>query len=304
MDILIKVVEVLIPICFGLFFREIGLFGDFEGNSIQKLCVRFTVPVLIFFSMYDIKAEALSSMLPMISGFVLLSLILFVVGWIGSLSFKSPERKTAFHACIMFGNYGWLGLGVAGTLFGESGVVRVIFFILLWWPVFYGLGIPAAMLHHQKRSKQVPLAQVVKIVLPMIGLLILGLLARFTSFSIPEVLERCMRPFAEMTVPLILFSVGIMLDLKRFHKNLLSACVITLITLCLTPFIGWGIAVLFKQNGISLDILVLESAMPVATLTPVLGHVVDLDQDMVNSAIALSTIVSMLTLSLLAAIVV
>ena len=304
MDVLIKVIEILIPICFGLFFREIGLFGDPEGHSIQKLCVRFTVPVLIFFSMYDIESGALSSMLPMMSGFVLLSLVLFGVGWLGSLAFKTPAQKTSFHVCVMFGNYGWLGLGVAGTLFGENGLVRVIFFILLWWPIFYGLGIPAALLHQHKRSSQIPYNQVIKIVLPMFGLLILGLLARFTSFNVPEVLERCMRPFADMTVPLILFSVGIMLDLKRFHKNFLSACTVSLITLCLTPFLGWGIAILFQQSGLSMDILILEASMPVATLTPVLGHVVELDQDMVNSAIALSTILSMLTLSFLAAIIV
>jgi hypothetical protein len=302
--IIIKVIEILIPICLGLIFREIGLFGDTEGHSIHKLCVRFTVPILIFFSMQDIEAGALSSMLPMMAGFVALSVLLFGIGWIGSLWIKDPMRKTAFHACIMFGNYGWLGLGVAGTLFGDNGLVRVIFFILPWWPVFYGLGIPAAMLHQHKHSGLIPLGHVSKILIPMIGMLILGLLSHFGLFSLPEVLEECLRPFAQMTIPLILLSVGMMLNLKRFHKNLLSAGVISMITLCLAPVLGWTLAILFRQQGISMDILILEASMPVATLTPVLGQVVDMDMDMVNSAIAMSTVLSMLTLPCLAAIVV
>lgn len=304
MNITTSVLEIIVPICIGQILRLVRLLGDEEGKIIQKLCIRFTVPVLIFYSMYEVNRRSLELITPMVSSFVLLTVILFGIGWLGSCLVKETSRKNAVHACIMFGNYGWLGLGVGGILFGSEGIVRVIFFILLWWPVFYALGLPAGLIHTRERKGNVPIDKVFKIVFPMLVALGLGLWLNFLEIDIPKFLSASLLPFAEMTVPLILLSVGAMLDLRRSHKNIGLALFISFITLLIAPFIGWLVGNLLQQSDISLKIIILESSMPVATLTPVLAQNIKMDLDLVNTSIAISTVISLITLPVIATILI
>jgi hypothetical protein len=304
MDVIVKILEVLLPITLGLMFRLMGLFGDEEGEALRKLCVRFTVPALIFFSMYDMQTDTISAMVPMVASFLLMCVALFFVGWLCSLIVSGAARKSAVHACITFGNYGWMGLGVSQTLLGNEGLNRVVFFILLWWVAFYGLGIPIGLIHSGGKNRKVPIAHGIKVASPVLVCLAVGLLFNFTGFQLPGFLNASLRPFADMTVPLILFSVGVTLDVTKVLHNVRPAAVVTAVTLVVGPIIGWVLGLVLADSDISHKVMILEGAMPVATLTPVLAANIDLDLDLANTAIALSTLLSLITVPMVAAIVV
>jgi len=304
MEVIVKILEVLLPITLGLMFRLLGLFGDDEGEALRKLCVRFTVPALIFFSMYDMQTDTISAMVPMVAAFLLMCVVLFFVGWVCSGIVSGAGRKSAVHACITFGNYGWMGLGVGETLLGAEGLNRVVFFILLWWVAFYGLGIPIGLIHSGGRKNKVPVAHALKVASPVLVCLAVGLLFNFTGITLPQFLDASVRPFADMTVPLILFSVGVQLDVTKVAHNVRPAAIVTGVTLVVGPIVGWLLGMALANSSISHKIMILEGAMPVATLTPVLASNIDLDLDLTNTAIALSTLLSLITVPMVAAIVV
>ena len=304
MSTIYRILLVLIPIALGQAFRQIGLFGDEEGKVFEKLVVRLCVPVLVFFALYDMPMENISAMPRMMGGFILLTGALFCLGWLCSLAFEGPERRAAVHASVMLGNYGWMGLGVCGALLGEPGVVRVVFFISLWWPVFYGFGLPIGLIHAHRRRKGVPLGRVISVAAPTIACLIAGLLLNLGGVELPELVEEVFRPFDEMTVPLILFSVGCMLNVSRASTNVRPALLVSAATLLIGPLIGWGLGYALAGGEVTRKVLILEGAMPVATLTPVLAANIDMDTDLVRVCIALSTLLSLGTLPVVAAIVV
>lgn len=296
MPTFVKTLEVLIPILLGLGFRLAGVFGDEEGDAIRGLVVRFCVPLLVFFSMYGASTKTVSALPVMMAAFVLLSVVLFFLGWGCSRVVDAPAAKTAVHACTMLGNYGWMGFGVCQVLLGDPGFRRAVFFIVLWWPVFYGLGIPIGMIHLKGKKGRVPLKRALKVAIPTIAALLVGLGMNFGGVSLPQLLESTLSPFADMTVPLILFSVGLMLDVTKIHESLGPALLVSAATLLVAPLLACGVAeLLARGDSIAYSTIIIEGAMPVATLTPVLAEAYDMDLDLTTTCIIVSTLLSMIT---------
>jgi len=297
-----RILQVFILIAMGQAFRLIGLFGEREGEVLQKFCLRFTVPVLVFFSMCEVEEGTVSAMLPMMAALVLMSVALFVVGWLCSRFVQGAARKAAVHASILFGNYGWMPFGVITALLGQAGFFRVVFFILPWWPVFYGFGLAVGLVHAHGRKEKVPLGKTLKVAVPIFACLGLGLAFHGLGWHLPRLLDVTLRPFGEMTVPLVLFSVGAMLDVSKIGTNLGPALLITAVRLVLSPLIGWGIASVLAESAVSFKVIILEAAMPVAAMTPLLAANIEIDVDLTNTAIAVSTLFSLVTIAIVAAI--
>jgi hypothetical protein len=293
--------RILVPIALGLLLRAVGLFGDEEGALLRKFVVRFTVPLFVFFSVYEARPESVASILPMAAAFLLMTAALFLVGWAASAPFRAPHQKTAVHACVTFGNYGWMGLGVAHALLGEPGSQRVVYFFLLWWPAFYAFGLTIGLIHVGRRRGAVPLRDAAAIALPPIVALGVGLALNLAAVPVPGFVALTLRPFGEMTVPLILLSLGMMLDFRRLGREVKPALLVSALTLVVGPLIGWGLAALLARDPVSFRVIILEGAMPVATLTPLLEENYAMDKDLVSTAIVLSTLLCLVTVPVVAA---
>jgi predicted permease len=108
--------------------------------------------------------------------------------------------------------------------------------------------------------------------------------------------DTALRPFAVMTVPLILLSVGLLLDPTRLRARLRPALAISAATLVVGPLLGWLLARWLAPDPTTASAIVLLGAMPVATLVPVLGESYEMDMGIVNTAIVLSTLLSLVTI--------
>jgi len=299
-----RILSVLIPILLGWALRLGRIFGDREGDVLRSFVVRFALPVLVFFSMYDAGRDDISAMPSMLASLVVLTAALFPLGLLCSRLFKGTGRRTAVHACCTFGNYGWLGFGVAQVLLGEPGLRRAVFFCVLWWPVFYGFGLPIGLIHARRERGGLPIWKAVRLATPVISCLVAGFLFNLRGLRLPSLLETTMRPLGEMTVPLILISVGMMLDLSGIRKALAPALLVSAFTLLVAPLIGWALAAVLTRDPTSYAVVILNAAMPVATLTPILAENFEMDLDVTNTSIVLSTLLSLITLPIVAYLVV
>jgi len=303
METIPQILVAFVPIVAGMLCRGMGFVGDREGHVLRRFVVGVAIPLFVFFAFYDAPRDSFRAMAPMAAGFVLINLVFFVVGGGVAMLFDGVPRRTAVHACITFGNYGYMGLGVIPTVLGPEARQRVIYFIMLWWPVFYGLGLPIGMIHRGGRKGGLPLRRVASVAAPVLAALALGLTMNLLSVSAPRVLRAGLEPFAEMAIPLILFSLGVLLDLRHVGRSLKPALLVAGIVLLAGPLVGWGLAELLAgSDAVTHGTLVLEGAMPVAAITPVLAECYDMDEQIVGSAICLSTALSLLTIPLVAAI--
>ncbi len=301
MGTVFAILQVLIPIGLGFGLRSIGLFRDKEGEVLREFSIHLAIPALVFFSYHDAQRVTLAMALPMMAALILLTTLLFLLGWFFSRFVTGAERKAAVHLCITFGNYGWMGFGVAQALLGTEGVVRVAFFIAPWWPVFYGFGLLSGIIHVRGLKGGVPFGRVIGIASPIFACMAAGIVLNHLDWQIPELLSKTFRPFGNVAAPLILVSVGLMLDVTRMRTALKPALMITGVTLLVAPALGWLVAGLVARDPVSYKVIVLEAAMPVASMTPIFADNFDLDLEIVATAIVVSTVLSLVTIPAVAA---
>ena len=301
MSTTVKVIAVLLPILLGQVCRLTKLFGDEEGKLLSRFVIRLTVPILVFFSMYDADKGDFAAAPILVAALVLVTAIRFAAGYGASRFFAGAPRRAGMHACVTFANYGWLGYGVTQALLGDDGLRRAMFFLMLWWPVFFGFGAVVGLVQAGEGKSKFSLGSVLKIALPVAAALVGGLTLGAFDCPIPGVLQDCLRPFARMTIPLILFSVGLTLDLRGLRGAMKPALAIAGFSLVVGPLVGWLVASMLTRDPLSYKVIILESAMPVAAMTPVLGDYFEMDLEVVNSAVVVSTVLAMATLPVLAA---
>ena len=303
-DTVRTILAVLLPIGIGILLRGLRVFDERDGEVLRRFVVRFTVPLFIFFAIYEAQRDSIAAIAPMTTALILFTVALFAIGWGVSMLFPPGPQRTAVHACLTFCNYGWMGFGICGALLGEEGVQRVVYFLILWWPVFYGFGLLIGLVHAREQKGGLPIRRTLSMALPPVGAMLIGLGLNLGSVRLPGLVDSALRPFGHMTVPLILLSVGLMLDFSRLRGALKPAVLITAVTLLVGPLIGWGLAAGLAPDAVGFKALILEAAMPVATVTPILEENYAMDTELVGTAIVLSTVASLVTLPLIALIVV
>jgi len=296
----VPVARVLIPIGLGVLLRWMRVFNDDDGAVLRRFVVRFTVPLFVFFSIYESSPDSFRAIGPMAAALPVYTAVLFGIGWVVARRFGDGRRRAAVHNCITFCNYGWLGYGVAYALQGQEGLQRVIYFLLLWWPVFYAFGLLIGYVHLGGQKGCIPLRRTLALALPPVGAMVLGLGANLGGLVLPAIAVESLKPLGEMTVPIILLSVGMMLDFSRLHHEVRPALLISAVSLAVGPLVAWAVAALLTRDAVSHAALVLEGAMPVATVIPLLEENYEMDADLVSTSIVLSTVLSLVSIPIVA----
>jgi predicted permease len=291
------VLQILIPVAVGLGLRTVGLFGEPESAVLRKLVVYVSIPFLVFHSMYTAKLPSAAQALSIVIALPLLTGIFHLIGRLVSSFEDNGSRRTALMACITFGNYGWLGWSAVYTVLGEQGLNQAFFFTLLWWPVFYGFGALLGTGTHQR--SRLKLRSVLIVTALPVGCIVAGILLNVGGISLPDFLLSSIESIGDTTIPLILISVGMGLRVSNLKPLLVPSLVVSAIRLGLGPLLGIALAQLLPVGDLGGKVILLQSAMPVATVTPILCDYFAMDRDLVSVSIVTSTILSLGTLPII-----
>jgi hypothetical protein len=203
----------------------------------------------------------------------------------------------------MFGNYGYMGWGVVRNFYGPEGLTRSIFFTMFFWPVFLFFGFGYLFLSSDGTvSKKALREAFLKNSLAPIAAALLGIFCNVTQLRLPHVFEGFITGFAGITVPAILFTIGLELKLKikRNKLNLILASAIS--RLFLGQVFALAAVILLRRlmnvDLITARVVMLEAVMPTATMVPFFCEYARTDRALVSSIITFSTLLSLGTLPL------
>jgi|YNPMSStandDraft_2_1061718.scaffolds.fasta_scaffold00027_42 hypothetical protein len=299
------VLSILLPIFFGFIIKNLKVFSDGDSLILRKFVIRCTVPFIIFKNLFFADVSEFSQLIPSLFGFVLISLFYFLfVLFITSFLRFSQNKLNSVAFSTMFGNYGYMGWGVVNSFFGEKGLNRSIFFTMFFWPIFLILGFLFIFLKtHKGISKKVFFKTIlINASIPIISS-ILGISANLLKLKLPIVFETFIINFANLTIPLILFTIGLELNFKFDILNnklifisVFTRLIFSQIFAIITCFI---ILKLFKYiDKLTLKVIMIETVMPTATMAPFFSEYTDTDRHLTSVIITISTILSLITIPL------
>jgi len=316
MGIIINQIAVMTLLAFiGWLAGKTGYLPEKSGMYVSRIVIRITAPALIVSTMasYSFTPRTITDGIWIgVCAFVFI-LFSYVVGSVTSGLLKLKDAAAnIYKAHSMFGNVGYLALPLFKSIFGEKGLVYAVFFVIVHDTLVWTLGVYLLNKHKGSRWKEnlkhLFNANMVSFALGLFFALIN--LQNFVNENagvklIYNTLFNTLNPLGNITLALIMLFIGLTLAgssmgsisglIKKYPTFILA-----FFKLLLIPCIAF--VVLFTL-GKELDpfvrvIVVLELAMPCATIIPALAAQYGSDHNFAADNVIITTIFSMITLPL------
>ena len=207
------------------------------------------------------------------------------------------DRHTlaTFVVAATFGNAGNFGLAVSKFAFGDAALSRAVIYYVFNSLAVYTLGVAVAA------SGRRPLRDVIRhaLILPTTIAVAVAVLMRLAGLATPQPVDRAVSLLSQAAIPVMLMLLGLQLaSIREFPRSRLGLMALAAGSqLILAPLITLGLALGLHLTGVTLQAVVVESAMPAAVITTILAVEYDLDATLVSGAVVLSTLLSPLTLT-------
>lgn len=303
---IMSVLVVFIIMGVGFYFTKRYKWPDNTNKVFSSAVVLIAAPALAIVSIENhftpqlLRASIWNLLI--IAGSVLL---MYLIGIILSVAMKLPKKKKAvFVTTFMLNNTMFIGLPIVTIVFGSDGLPYLFTFYLVSIVTFWSLG--SFTLSAQAGSEVHKRSFSVKNIFSpgLIGVMI-GCVLAGTGISLPMILETSLTYLGDLCVPLSLLVIGSNLALslsEGFPKITVDMIMIMVGKFVIHPLIIWGAFTLFGITGFPLKVFILMAAMPCHAQTAIMAEYYDLEGEYASNLVSLSTIISLFTIPIYAAI--
>ena len=287
MDLYIKLFDVLFPVFFVI---GVGYYigvkdPNFDTKFITNFAGNIGTPAMIFYTItttgitLDIFIEYFIYSLIIISGFAIVGLIFLFILKKDIISELPPlilpnTGNMGVPICLFA--YGTSGLGVASAV---ASVIILLHFTL-------GVLLAKKSFSLEILIKNVPIYAIIASVIFL-----------YFKWDVPGYIENTTFLLTYTTIFLVLMSLGIALSRLKVvswtHASILGA-----VRVIIGPVIGFGLIKFLNLNGFFAGVLLIQSAMPSAVLTYLVGSMYSERKvvDNIASVIVSSTLMSFITI--------
>ncbi len=260
-------------------------------TTLSRLTLYLLVPALIFDAMY--RAEySREGLVGLALGFTLTYLLLFLaITGMARLLGLPPEAAKSLLVCSLFPNSGNMGLSLVYFALGEEGLRRAVVYFILSSVVMFGLG-PAFI-----RGGSLKEGLLFTLRLPLFYTLLLGLLLKALGVSLPFRLDEGVRLMGQAAIPVLLLTLGMQMSQTRFQVGAFEG-VASSLRLLVAPLLAYGVGFILGLPRLEHQVLVLQSATPVAVNAFLLTREFGGEALRVARSVVVSTFLAFLTIPL------
>ncbi len=275
----------------GVISRRLGLLRFEDRVALNNIIIFICLPALIFSAAREAPLEPSLLLISAVS--LAIGLVTLLIGYsLARLAGLQGPLLGAFLLASGVGNTGYLGYPLTQALFGQEHLVKAVFFDIFGTVVLlFTAGIYFA--NKYGRSSDNAPRQAALYAAPNLAGLILGFVV--TDMQLPGSLQLAIDSLAEATTAVIMLSIGISLS-ARFGRRLGSVTLLTVLKLAVMPLVALAMLLALDLPSVVGGVVLLQSSMPVALMTFVIGDKYELDRDFLSGAILVSTVLSMLTI--------
>jgi malonate transporter and related proteins len=203
---------------------------------------------------------------------------------------KPMVFASQFQCAYRFNSY--IGLAVAGTMFGDAGIATMGILVGAMVP-FANVASVWMLARHGEMALWREIARN-----PLIWSTLAGLALNLAGIPLPGVLQHFLARLSDASIALGLLAVGAALKLRGIPGSRAAAAYLGAVKLLAVPAAAWGAASLLGLSGLYLQTVVLFGALPTASSAYILAVRMGGDGPGVAWLISTSTLAAMVTLPL------
>lgn len=286
-DIFIQLFPIMIPIIIIIFigyvWNKIG--NNLNQKEITNIITWIGAPCLIFNTLIQLESSLILLKNMIIAAiFIIISMFLFSYILLKIINF--PIRT--FINPMSFSNSGNLGMTIALFAFGSIGLELAVIVFMITSILHFTLGISIW-------SGKWSLKFLAKT--PVIYAVILGLSVNLTNIELPKTFTNTTSILAGITIPLLLFTMGISLNKISYRLDLKIIFLIVL-RILFAISITYLITYLLNINGIAKNVILLQAVLPAPIFTYLFASQYNVQPDKVANYLMTSTIISLFTITI------
>lgn len=265
---------------------------NLDQLTLCQLSIYILAPAIVADSLYRNTVSGKSVSLIIIS-YGLISLFIYGLVWLFSLflDIEKNDRQSIF-AVILCPNNGNMGLPITTFALGNEGLDRAIIYMIGSSIFLFGM-LPAIL-----SNKGVKRGVILTLQLPLIWAMFFGAILNVTMIDLPFNVGKSIELLGIAAIPIALIILGMQLAQTKFILTL-REFVLALIKLIVAPTIALGTGKIIGLEGLDLQVLVLQTAMPTAINTLVMVKEFGGNATIVAQTIIISTVMSFITLPII-----
>ncbi|MAX54696.1 MAG: transporter [Alcanivoracaceae bacterium] len=258
----------------------------FDTRMVTSLVTTVTTPCLIVATLgkTDLDMAALTE----VGGLALLVLALTLA--LSALAIRlSGQSFRVFLPSLTFANTGNMGIPLCMLAFGEAGLALSLAWMMLYSVAHFSLGL--AIVSGQGLSVKLfrhPILVSVFLAVAMVGF----------ELTLPQWLYNTVSLIGDLTIPLMLITLGVSLSQLKVHHAGKGAAFAAL-RLLIGFAVGFAVAEALALEGALRGVVLIESTMPVAVFNYLLAKAYQRGAEEVAAMVVFSTLMAFLTLPFL-----
>lgn len=298
-----QMLVILLLIITGCILKKLKMVSPETKKTMSSLVVNIFNPCLIVSSVFgDPKGRDTSMVLKVFVIAAGVFAVLIVLGKILSrIGKKNEMERRVTELMYVFSNLGFIGIPVVKALLGDTYVIYVAIFILVYTVLFYTYGF--SLLNMDKET-HVSFRTTMRRVFCNIGTIasIIALIIFFSGITVPYVLSTTIGYLSNMTTPMSLLVIGVTIGEQESLRKIFMDRRIYIFTLLKMFVIPFGISIFLHFFPVPKEIQILTlimAAMPVGSMPQMLLDDRGITFDFCSDGIIMTTVVSVLTIPLL-----
>lgn len=286
----------------GFVTRKLQVISDNFIAGLSGFLLKVALPALIINSLlqsYD--AELLKAGGQMLGIAVLTYAFSALMAWLLPALLKTPPAELGvFRFVTMFPNVGFMGFPVIQTIFGEKALFYAAIYNLPFNLLVFTLGVTMLSLGREEGAR----FNWRSLISPASAACAIGLVLFVFSVQLPGAISSALATLGSLTTPLSMILVGGILanmEARTVFGNW-RVYAVSLMRLLAIPYVIWAILRLFIADPLLVGVPTILSGMPAAVNSVILAQEYGANPSLASQAVFISTLLSALSIPLLAAV--
>lgn len=306
MLLLEQMVVLFILMGIGYLCYKKGIINDEAGKKLSAIVVNIANPALVLTGCLGEDKIQGKELLTTVFIIVVMYLALLLIAQIlPKLLRVEKESRGTYKAMTIFSNIGFMGFPVVAALYGNSALLYAALFTIPYNILIYTYGVSSMRSPEaasESRGFRFLLGRILNVgVIACIVTIIIYVFA----IPVPGMLADTITHLSNLTAPLSMMVIGASLaaiDLKKLFMDG-RLLVFSVVKLLVIPVVGMLIINRFVSNEVICGVCMVMLATPVGSMTAMLAQQYDGDYEMASKGVALTTILSVVTIPLVSMLV-
>ena len=302
MLLLQQMLVLFIYMMLGFFLARKGILDERAGKTFSWMVVNVANPALIILPTINKETTLFPEQIwEALKLAVIMYVALIVIAKVITMFMRTSMEKNLYQMMVIFNNIAFMGFPIVAAAYGPDALLYSALFTLPFCLLIYTYGIVLITANGEKQEK-LKLRSIFNIGVIAV---IFAMAMLFVKPNMPEFVITATKGVSNLTGPLSMMVIGISLAGMKLKDVFCDKTLwlFSFVKLLVIPIIGTLIVIRLLDNDLLCYVCMVMLGTPVASMVVMLAQTYDADSELMSRGVALTTILSVITIPMVSFIV-